>query len=225
MINCKYCDRKAKSVNSNTQHEIRCKENPNKIKTTGSGGRLPGFKGANQFTKAKLLGLPKPVVSEETRKKLSKSGIEQNKNCWTPEKRKQHSESMKRAVRNNPDSYSKNNVSGRVKLIEYNGSKLKGSWELLTAQWLDRLNVKWETEVNPQEYCWNNGTHLYFPDFYLPDYNIYIEVKGYKRERDIAKWSAFTGTLTIINLDVIHKLEQFNNIEEFIKHRAFSTIG
>ena len=130
--------------------------------------------------------------------------------------------SMKRAVRENPDSYSKNNVSGRVKIVEYNGVKLKGSWELITAQWLDSINVKWKAEVNPQEYIWNNSTHLYFPDFYLTDYDVYIEVKGYKRDRDDAKWTSFDGTLTIIDTKIIHKLGQFNNIEEFINKQTYS---
>jgi len=141
---------------------------------------------------------------------------------WTAEERERHSMSMKRAVRENPDSYSKNNVSGRVKIVEYNGVKLKGSWELITAQWLDSINVKWKAEVNPQEYIWNNSTHLYFPDFYLTDYDVYIEVKGYKRDRDDAKWTSFDGTLTIIDTKIIHKLGQFNNIEEFINKQTYS---
>lgn len=162
--------------------------------------------GTNQYTKAKKLGLPKPEISKETRQKISDAAIEQNKHMWTEEFRKKHSESMKRAVLENPESYSKNNVSGRVKIIEYKGIKLKGSWELKTAKWLDSQSIKWESEVNPQPYFWNGDWHLYFPDFYLEDFDTYIEVKGYKTERDHAKWDHFKGKLLIVDKNTIHNL-------------------
>ncbi len=75
-----------------------------------------------------------------------------------------------------------------------------------------------------QSRCSEEFYKLFVPDFYLPDYNTYIEVKGYKRERDDAKWSAFTGTLTIVDTSIIHKLERFSSIEEFIEQRVFSII-
>lgn len=49
-----------------------------------------------------------------------------------------------------------------------------------------------------------DDVHLYFPDFYLSDYDIYIEVKGYKRERDICKWNAVKNLLVITKLEMKH---------------------
>lgn len=202
MFICQYCGREGKSNNSNAQHEIRCKKNPEGIQVKPSYGML-GKKGANQYTYG-------AKMSDETRKKIS----EQSKNqVWSEEKKVKHSIAMREAVKRNPDSYSKNNVMGRVRNIEYNGVTLKGSWELKTAKWLDAQNETWDSEVNPQEYKWNGGTHLYFPDFYLPGRDIYIEVKGYKRERDEAKWSQFNGTLVIIDKKVIDKLEKYSIID------------
>lgn len=129
---------------------------------------------------------------------------------------------MKKAVLENPDSYSKNNVCGRVNIIEYNGHKLKGSWELKVAEWLDKNNISWESEVNPQNYFWDNGWHMYFPDFYLHEYNVYLEVKGYKRSRDESKWSQFKDTLVIIDSTIINKLDDFENIEHLIIERTFT---
>ena len=40
-MNCKYCGRECKNNNSLTQHEIRCKENPNHIKCYGNKGHMP----------------------------------------------------------------------------------------------------------------------------------------------------------------------------------------
>ena len=70
---CQYCGRQCKNLNSLRQHEIRCKLNPDKIDMSYiKPGHSKGHKGTNQFIKAKELGLEKPVVSEETKYKLSK---------------------------------------------------------------------------------------------------------------------------------------------------------
>jgi hypothetical protein len=74
--------------------------------------------------------------------------------------------------------------------------------------------------VNPQPYYWNGKWHLYFPDFFLPDHNAYIEVKGYQTDRDDAKWAHFKGTLVIVDSSVIHKLNTMT-LEETIKNFTY----
>jgi len=209
MINCKYCDRIGKNSNSNTQHQIRCNKNPDKIEIKGldviqqmkESGLL---KHSNQYIKAKDLGLPTPTISDETRAKHSKAskGFK-----WSKEAKLNLSKKMKEIVRDNPDSYSKNNVCGRVKLIEYKGAKLHGNWELLVAKYFDENNIIWDrNDVKTFSYMWNNKEHTYFPDFYLPEYDKYVEVKGYKRDRDIAKWEV-VDNLIIIQLSEIKKIK------------------
>lgn len=207
-LNSKTCRRNKKRANSDTTA---------KSEKWYESMRLRKGKGTarNQFTKAKELGLPIPEVSEETRQKKSKITKEQNKGMWTAEKRRQHSEIMKTVVENNPDSYTKNNICGRVKNIKYNGVTLKGSWELKTAQWLDFQNIIWENEPKSFPYIWNGKEHKYFPDFYLTNFDVYIEVKGYKTERDEAKWSQFPETLIVIDKKYIHKLDLLK-IENFL---------
>lgn len=211
-LKCKYCGRVGKNANSSKNHENRCPKNPSRVYKNG----MLGKKGGNQYTKAKELGLPPPVMSDKTKKLISAASKRNAATMWTPERRKKHSQIMKQVVANNPDSYTKSNVSGRVKIIEYNGHKLKGQWEVDTAKWLDRQEISWKSEVNPQPYFWNNSWHLYFPDFYLPEHDIYIEVKGYQTERDDAKWLYFKGTLLIIDSKVIHKLDSLmlNDVKE-----------
>ena len=84
---CKYCGRKCKNLNSLTQHEIRCHSNPNRITNCGNHGATKGYPGYNHYIKAKLLGLPKPKISEETRKKLSIASKKYN-NYFSRAKRK-----------------------------------------------------------------------------------------------------------------------------------------
>ena len=207
-MECQYCKKACKNDNSLRNHERLCKSNPNKQSLVSNfiqynqKRKELGIKGSNQYTKAKELGLPKITISEETRLKLSQSSKGRK---YSDELKRKHSEAMKKAVEKHPDSYTKNNVVGRVRNIEYKGIKLKGSWEVLVAQWLDYNNIKWEHETKSFEYEWN-GIRKYYPDFYLPELDLYIEVKGYERERDLAKWKV------IPNLRVF-KLNEINAIK------------
>lgn len=207
-MNCRFCEKICKNDNSLRNHERLCHKNPDRtivvsnfIKFNKKRKDL-NIRGTNHFIKSKELGLPLPKVSEETKKKISEAS---KKRVWTDEQKKKHSESMKNAVKNHPDSYTKNNVVGRVKNLEYNGIKLKGKWELIVAQWLDENRVKWEHETKSFQYEWN-GLRSYYPDFYLPDFDFYIEVKGYVTDRDLSKWKSIPN-LKVFKLNEIKKIK------------------
>ena len=62
--------------------------------------------------------------------------------------------------------------------VMYKGVLLDSSWELALAQRLDELNVQW---IRPEPIQWQdeNGTsHHYFPDFYLPEFDLYLDPKN-----------------------------------------------
>jgi hypothetical protein len=157
----------------------------------------------NQFTKAKKEGRV-VIVSSETREKISK---ELKGRIWSSEQKRKHSERMKKVVKDNPLSYSAKNISGRVKNLVYKDKIVKGSWELLVAKKLDSENIKWDNEIDGIEYFWNGSKHLYFPDFYLEEFDIYLEVKGYQRDRDLAKWK-------VLNNLIVLKLFEISLIKE-----------
>jgi hypothetical protein len=209
-MECKFCNKECKNGNSLRNHERLCKLNLNRqnIKSNFISyneklkNGLVVKENKNQYIKAKLEGR-EIFISDETRKKLS----ENNKgNKLNEEQKIRHKEAMKRAVLNNPESYTASNVSGRTPIIEYNGFKLKGTWELEVAKWLDRNDIKWTNKLKPFEYEWENSTHLYFPDFYLVEFDRYIEVKGFERERDRCKWKVVKD-LIIIKKDDIKKIK------------------
>lgn len=194
---CKYCGKICKNKNSLAQHEIRCKENPNKIDLGYLKNRdysQVNINPSNQFIKAKQLGLSIPKMSDETKQKIS--------NVWkgrnhTKETKEKISKTMQQVVKDKPDSYNGININGKVKKYKYNNVSLDGSWELLVAQYLDFNNIKWERPRKGFEYIWNNVTHIYYPDFYLTDYNMYIEVKGFETERDYIKWKSLSNLIII----------------------------
>lgn len=61
------------------------------------------------------------------------------------------------------------------------------SWEVELAEWLDLNNIKW---IRSRKIClfWKDeggGLRRYYPDFYLPDYNVYLDPKNkYLQEKD-----------------------------------------
>ena len=133
------------------------------------------------------------MVSKETREKISAL----SKNIvWDEQRRKNHSEAMKRAVQQNPESYTSSN-RGRTKQIEYDGIKFQGQWELDFYRWAKDQGLAPKRPDRSFRYVWN-GERWYHPDFYLPKLDTYVEVKGYETDRDRAKWSQFPEKLVII---------------------------
>jgi hypothetical protein len=205
-MNCQYCKREAKTLVSNVQHEIWCKENPNRKIRKGTPGQIgrkrpPGFVTTNQWSK------PGYTMSAETRKKISEATKKANETRWSdPEIRKKHAESMRRAVDNNPESYTSSN-RGRVKQIEYKGIKFQGSWELEFYKYCEFNSIECVRNTEGFKYVWQ-GERTYYPDFYLPKYDTYVEVKGYKTERDEAKWKQFPKKLLIIDKKDIDNIKK-----------------
>jgi hypothetical protein len=187
MIICKFCGKECKSNNSKAQHELYCKFNPDAKAKKASMGML-GKKGTNQFIK----GTPTTMseVAKEKIRQLNKNRI------WSDAMKKKHSDSMKKAVDNNPEAYSSSN-RGRVKQIIFNGIKFQGNWELDFYKWCVKKNISCTRNSKGFKYQWK-GERTYYPDFYLPEKDMYVEVKGYKTERDSAKWEQFPEKLLIV---------------------------
>lgn len=120
----------------------------------------------------------------------------------TDEYKKEQSQRMLNIVKNNPNSYSSNNVCGRVKIIEFNGEQFHGTWEIEVAKYLIANKITYIRNVTPIEYIWEGKTHLYFPDFYIPSLDKYIEVKGYERPKDRAKWLKVKNLIILKEKDI-----------------------
>ena len=113
---------------------------------------------------------------------------------------------MRKAVLEHPEAYTSSN-RGRVKQVEIDGIKLHGKWELSFYQWAKEKELNPQRCLNSFPYEWN-GSRSYFPDFYLPSLNTYIEVKGYETERDLAKWSQFPEKLIVIRKKEIEEIKK-----------------
>lgn len=121
-----------------------------------------------------------------------------------------HSETTKNVIsqkaRNSPHRRLKKNM------INYNGVLLDSTWEYELAKRLDYLNIKWERPA-PIKWFSNDGkVHNYFPDFYLPEFNIFVDPKNpFACQVQKEKIEIITETYNnIVILDTLDKCKNFN---------------
>jgi len=208
-MNCLFCGKELKKYGKS--HQTYCKLNPNRKKTYNEDWNEEKRSKHSKIMKEKNTNA-KRVYSEEQRAKISIRSKETNLKYWTAENKKKQSDLMKQIVLNKPESYSSKNVCVRTKSIEFvdsfgNNTKLSGNWELIVAEHLNSKNIKWTNKIKkPFNYFWNEKWHFYFPDFYLPELNVYIEVKGFERERDRMKWKYFPEKLFVLKLKEIQNI-------------------
>ena len=85
----------------------------------------------------------------------------------------------------------------RCKYLSEDGSKtyyMRSSWELDYARFLDYTRLKWEYECATFPLSVDGERTSYTPDFYLPDSNEYVEVKGYYSDKNKKKMQVFFDT-------------------------------
>lgn len=176
-----------------------------------------GLPGKNQYLKAKETGIPF-VISDSTREKMRRIGKQFSDAYWAnPENRQRHSEIMSTTARNNPDQYNKSNRGG-CKRIHKHGLDFIGQWELDFFEWCTINEIHCIRPNIGFGYFWNGRTRTYYPDFYLPKYDIWVEIKGYLCDRDIAKWAAFPYNLAIIKKSEIKEIRNSGfNLTKYIQ--------
>ena len=120
---------------------------------------------------------------------------------------KQHTTQTKNLIRQKIIARYKNgwqSTAGRTKKIKYSSSVagnvlVDGSWELAVAKYLDAIQVQWTRNITrfPYYNIITDKAATYCPDFYVEDWDIYIEVKGYQTDLDLCKWSQFPKKLLV----------------------------
>lgn len=83
----------------------------------------------------------------------------------------------------------RNPAARRSKRIIYKDIHFRSTWEVKVAQYLDSINEPWTYEDKSYIIVFEGRMYGYIPDFYLPQQNTIVEVKG--REWNMWKWNAF----------------------------------
>lgn len=163
------------------RHLPQCHANPNYTK------------GSNQYIDALREGRSRPSLNADSRKKLS-DAIKRR----TKEQRDIVGRRISTTIQRKIAMGTWHMQFQNQRIFRYKGVVLQSTWEYLYARFLDKNSIKW---VRPKEgfiYTYKDRLHRYFPDFYLPEQDIYIEVKGRIIERDKAKWASFPRKLQIL---------------------------
>lgn len=172
MIICSICNREFKNEKAQRSHSWRSHNEKGKVHGLKTGGHnkgkpspRKGLTKENSEVIARITAKVKRTVREKVKNGTHKPPV------MGIEARQRVSERQ-----------SINNSGGRSKWFEYNGVKLQGTWELNLAKKFDELNIKWcklKLRKDIIKYSLNNKTRSYTPDFYLEDYKLFVEVKGY----------------------------------------------
>jgi hypothetical protein len=197
-ITCIHCSKEITS-NNIERHQVKCSL-PKVASIPKFNPRNTGKKGRNQFSKAKDEGRSIPTFSDETIAKILATKERNGTFGHTEESKRKLSASMKRAVENNPNSYTSSN-RGRTKQIIVDGIKFQGQWEVDFYLWAKGAGLNPQRATQAFQYEWN-GTRSYHPDFYIESIG-YIEVKGYETDRDRAKWNQFPKELFVVRSQTI----------------------
>ena len=90
--------------------------------------------------------------------------------------------------------------NGIWKRGRYRGIWLRSSWELSFAKYLDREKINWKYE--PKRFKLRSG-RTYCPDFFLPKYDKYIEIKGWWTKAAKRKFKQFRSQYPEIKIEVL----------------------
>jgi hypothetical protein len=107
------------------------------------------------------------------------------------------------------------NGSRKTTWYDNNGVQvlLESSWEVKIAKLLDIKKIQW---IRPTPMKWvddKNKSHLYYADFYLPKYNVYLDPKNpYCMQLDQKKMKYFETRITLIYGHINLIAEYINNL-------------
>ena len=135
------------------------------------------------------------TLSEEHKKKLSEAKLGEKNNRYGTKHTEETLEKMSKSQSNRSEETIErmsigttnailNNRDNHPNKIEvysksYNENIYVHKGEIFFLKWLDHINIKYEYECKYFEYIDKNGIKRHYtPDFYLPDFDLYIEVKG-----------------------------------------------
>ena len=143
--------------------------------------------------------------SKETCEKLSVSHIELFSNMSKEEKHRRAMKAVK-TKRENGVIGTTNNAYSRCKggIRQDLNQYFRSSWEANIARILNHLNIEWKYEYKRFNFSKEKeGILSYQPDFYLPKYNKWIEVKGWMDEKSKIRLELFKKYYPTESLNLI----------------------
>lgn len=188
-VECLICHRKFKALWSNghlVTHNITLKQYKEMFPEAKTISELTHFNRSitNKGENNPMFGVKRTGKCYWTRERnLKQVGVN---NPW---KGKHHTKETKlKQMKTKIKNKKYNSFNPTEKYYEDLGMKFKSTWEANIARIYNFLGVKWiyEPKIFKLETCY------YCPDFYLPEYGFFVEVKGFMREKSKIKIDEFS---------------------------------
>lgn len=207
---CKYCGKLCKNKNSLAQHEIRCPKNISELKLDVPGNKLSHIAWNKGLTKnldervAKMSGNVKKTLQQKV--EAGWKPFFSTNDFWTAERRAKRSEEKIQLFKDHPELHPNRKLASN-KVMSY-PEKVAANWFLLH-------NISYI-----YQYRTVFKDHSRYVDFFLTDYNLYVEIDGEywhskQKEKDNAKDLFALCEQGISTLRVSPKLGIEKQLEQF----------
>lgn len=202
LTNCKYCDKffdNTVTASERANHSRWCEQNPKRDEYKKTNSNPLQMRTAEVMAK-RILSLKKAHADG----KYDESYAKRKGKPGSP-----HSEETKQHLRERALASKHRRL--RRNRIEYKGIWLDSTWEYELAKRLDELKIKW---IRPDPIQWfdDQGVkHNYFSDFYLEDYDLFLDPKNpqaIKAQRKKLE-RLLTQHTNIIIIDTLEKCKNF----------------
>jgi len=195
---CQYCNKQCKNLNSLKQHEIRCKLNPDcNIELTKT------FDNYREQHGAWNKGLTKDTDERVKRNGEIVSKILHEYNLGRPLS-EQHKRNISKGMKNADLSEVGRHSYGRAGYFD--NIWFASTYELAYYIFCKDHYINIIRNRTRFTYKYNNELHKYTPDFYLNDEDLYIEIKGYETEKDLAKYKSVKNLKVLYYDDIKHMI-------------------
>lgn len=208
---CKYCSLSFESLSTSERanHSQWCNKNPKRTERSHNLQHARDKRTQESFKK-QAMGVSKAHKDGRYVGSAEKAVVTKRKNGTVPTKE------------NSPEWY--NNVCESARKSQHQRVckrtheftdkqgrvfKFDSTWEDALAIRLDELDITWDRPA-PIQYNINGVTKNYFPDFYLPDYNTYIDPKNtYVITQQEEKIKAVSSLIHLIILNSLESCKTF----------------
>ena len=111
-----------------------------------------------------------------------------------------------------PEQFIKTKGNYRTQRYYLDDIIFDSSWEIIAYFYFKHHSINIVKSYFAYKYTYDNKDHVYFPDFYLPDTDELIEIKGREFERDRAKYASVDKKLTVYYHNDIITFDSWNRL-------------
>jgi hypothetical protein len=146
-------------------------------------------------------GKPGRIPSPETRERMRAAKLVNPTRHWLGKKRGPLSDETRArqsaSLKGKPAAFP-------LRRFYYRDVPFRSTYEVRAARSFDRLGMRWEYE--PKRFDLG-GSYTYLPDFYLPDEDMYVEVKGYYGPKSAETMSRMFEAHPDVSVAILQRLQ------------------